>query len=56
MKSMLPSFTSSTGFSGLCRSGVSCRTSLIRRMLAREMLIITTTMETIIRLISMDMM
>ena len=53
---MLPSATSITGFSGSERSGVSSRTSLILRMLASDMLIMTTTMDSIIRLIKRDMM
>ena len=48
---MLPSATSITGFSGSVRSASSFSTSLIRRMLAMDILIITTTIESIIRLI-----
>ncbi len=44
------------GVSGLWRSGVSDSTSLIRRMLAMDMESMTTTMESIMRLISSDMM
>ena len=44
-----------TGSAGSVRSGVSFSTSLIRRMLAMDILIMTTTMESIIRLISRAM-
>ena len=48
---MEPSATFSTGSAGSARSGVSFRTSLIRRTLAMDMEIMTTTMESIMRLI-----
>ena len=53
---MDPSFTSITGCSGSWRSGVSSSTSRMRRMLAMDMEIMTTTMDSIIRLMSRDMM
>ena len=47
---MLPLGTSKTGFSGSWRSGVSRRTSLMRLTLARDMVIMTTSMLSIMRL------
>ena len=50
-KSMEPSLTSMTGFSGFCRVLSSERTSTIRSADSRDMVTITKIMETIIRLI-----
>ena len=52
---MLPSFTSITGLSGLTISAFSLSTSAIRSALDTLIDIITNTMESIIRLISMFM-
>ena len=52
---MLPSATSVTGCSGFLISGSSINTSSILRMLEELMVIITNTMESIIRDIMMDM-
>ena len=49
-KSMEPSFTSVSPFSGLVRELFSLRTSTIRSADSEAMVIITNTMETIIRL------
>ena len=49
---MRPSGTSEMGSAGSRRSGFSLSTSLIRRMLAMDMLIMTMTMESIMRLMS----
>ena len=53
---MLPSLTSSAGFSGFLISGSSLNTSSILLTLAELMVIMTNIMDSIIRDIMMDMM